>query len=190
MSESCLPVEPASRSDGLVVVALGSNLGDSAELIERAFGVLRKQASSDFRRSSVWRSAPVDCPPGSPDFLNAVCAWTAAGGDTADRLLDRLQEIERDFGRTPKRVLNEPRRLDLDIVLFGDAIRADPRLTLPHPRARLRRFVLGPLAELAPEARWPGTTSTVGELLARLGVEAGAASRIDASEAKRKSRGA
>jgi 2-amino-4-hydroxy-6-hydroxymethyldihydropteridine diphosphokinase len=76
--------------------------------------------------------------------------------------------LEKEFGRTPKKVLNEPRPLDLDLIMFGNEIRAAPELTLPHPRAHLRRFVLEPLAELAPDLLLPGQQKTVRALLSEL----------------------
>lgn len=83
-------------------------------------------------------------------------------------MLGRLQALEREFGRGPKQMLNEPRPLDLDLIVFGAERRRDPRLTLPHPRAHLRRFVLEPLNEIAPDMILPGQTKTVRQLLADL----------------------
>jgi 2-amino-4-hydroxy-6-hydroxymethyldihydropteridine diphosphokinase len=76
--------------------------------------------------------------------------------------------MEKAFGRKPKQVLNEPRPLDLDLIAFGAERRNTPELTLPHPRAHRRRFVLAPLAEIVPDLVLPGQTSTVRELLAGL----------------------
>ena len=88
-------------------------------------------------------------------------------GETPETLLQKLQEIERDFGRQPKKVLNEPRPLDLDLIAFGEEVRSTPELRLPHPRAHLRKFVLGPLAELAPDLLLPGHQLSVSALLSR-----------------------
>lgn len=151
-----------------VIVALGSNLGDSTAILQRAFQELEPLAAAGFTRSSLWRTRPVDCPPASPDFLNAACVWIPRTADTPESLLDRLQAIERRFGRRPKQVLNEPRPLDLDLIAFGQFVRSLPHLTLPHPRAHLRRFVLEPLHELAPDWVLPGTAQTVRALLSRL----------------------
>ncbi|MFM8471448.1 MAG: 2-amino-4-hydroxy-6-hydroxymethyldihydropteridine diphosphokinase, partial [Limisphaerales bacterium] len=114
------------------------------------------------------RSTPVDCPPGSPDFINAVVALTPLPRLTPESLLAELQALEREFGRQPKKVLNEARPLDLDLIAWGSEVRNTPTLTLPHPRAHLRRFVLEPLNELAPDFVLPGQTRTVAELLAGL----------------------
>lgn len=166
MSASLLqPVSDASRR---VVVALGSNLGDSVAVLREAIAQLRSLATSDFAASSLWQSTPVDCPPDSPLFVNAVVAFTPRPDETPETLLDQLQAIEKEFGRRPKVVLNEPRPLDLDLIAFGAETRSTPRLTLPHPRAHLRRFVLDPLNEIAPELILPGQSKSVRELLAEL----------------------
>lgn len=146
-------------------VALGSNLGDSRRLLEAAFQRLQDFSATPIRRSSLWRSSPVDCPPGSPDFLNAVAALKPLAGETPESLLGKLKELEVEFGRTPKAVMNEPRPLDLDLIAFGDELRNSPQLTLPHPRAHLRAFVLQPLAELAPDLKLPGMTQSVSTFL-------------------------
>lgn len=130
-------------------------------------------SSAPLLRSSLWRSAPVDCPPGSPDFINAVVALTPLPSFTPESLLAELQQLEREFGRQPKKLLNEARPLDLDLIAWGDEVRNTPALTLPHPRAHLRHFVLCPLGELAPDLVLPGQRRTVAELLAALGPATG-----------------
>jgi 2-amino-4-hydroxy-6-hydroxymethyldihydropteridine diphosphokinase len=82
--------------------------------------------------------------------------------------LEKLQALEKQFGRRPRQVRNEPRLLDLDLIAFGAEVRDTPRLTLPHPRAHQRRFVLAPLAELAPALILPGQTRSVRQLLKTL----------------------
>lgn len=149
----------------LVIVALGSNLGNARENVTRAIEQLSELSSKPLLKSSLWKSSPVDCPPGSPDFVNAVVILSARPGETPESLLGKLQAIEREFGRQTKKVMNEPRPLDLDIIAFGTQRRATRELTLPHPRAHLRRFVLEPLSEIAPELVLPGQTQTVAELL-------------------------
>src|SRR5579862_9954021 len=79
-----------------------------------------------------------------------------------------LQTLEKEFGRMPRKVLNEARPLDLDLIAFSNEMRATPELTLPHPRAHLRRFVLEPLAEIAPDLVLPGQRRAVAELLREL----------------------
>jgi 2-amino-4-hydroxy-6-hydroxymethyldihydropteridine diphosphokinase len=123
------------------------------------------------RRSSLWKSSPVDCPPGSPPFVNAAIAFEPAADETPESLLARLQAMERTAGRRKKKVLNEPRPLDLDLIAFGSETRASRRLILPHPRAHLRRFVLAPLKEIAPEFILPGQAMTIRRLLSGLKTE-------------------
>ena len=93
---------------------------------------------------------------------------TPLDGETPESLLEKLQALEVQFGRQPKVVMNESRPLDLDLIAFGDEQRQGAQLTLPHPRFHERRFVLEPMAEIAPEAILPGQTAAVAELLARL----------------------
>ena len=151
-----------------VFVALGSNLGDSPSILAEAMERLGVLSAGPVRRSSLWSTSPVDCPPGSPPFVNAVVALIPIAGETPESLLGKLKELEGEFGRRPKKVLNEPRPLDLDIVAWGNETRSTPSLTLPHPRAAQRQFVLRPLAEIAPELAWPGTGKSVTALLAKL----------------------
>lgn len=149
-------------------IALGSNLGDTAATLQSAFAELQTLSRKPIKQSSLWRSTPVDCPPDSPDFINAAAVLTPLDGETPESLLEKLQALEVQFGRQPKVVMNEPRPLDLDIIAFGGEQRQEAQLTLPHPRFQERRFVLEPLAEIAPEAILPGQSVTVAELLARL----------------------
>lgn len=152
----------------LAFISLGSNLGDSAGIVRSAFKALQPLSAAPLLTSSLWRSAPVDCPTGSSDFVNAVAAIAPRTGETPESLLHQLQKIERELGRQPKRVLNEPRILDLDLISFRSETRQTEALTLPHPRSYERRFVLEPLAELAPDLIFPGQSRTVSELLVPL----------------------
>ena len=152
----------------LVFIALGSNLGDSARIIREAMTRLEEFSASPILRSSLWQTTPLDCPPGSPMFVNAVAGLTSRADETPESLLAKLQSLEKEFGRRPKQVLNEPRALDLDLIAFGNETRNTSSLILPHPRAHLRRFVLQPLSEIAPEYVLPGQTKTISELLAAL----------------------
>lgn len=148
-----------------VIIALGSNMGDSENIIRRAMERVAEFSASPLLKSSLWQTAPVNCPPGSPPFVNAVVALVPKSGETPETLLAKLQSLEKDFGRKPKKTLNEPRPLDLDLIAFGDEVRSLPSLTLPHPRAHRRRFVLQPLCEIAPDLILPGQTQTVSELM-------------------------
>ena len=130
----------------------------------------RLQSFSDqpILKSSLWQTSPVNCPPGSPLFVNAVVGFVPHADETLESLLEKLHKLEREFGRLPKKVLNEPRLLDLDLIAFGTETRNTPDLILPHPRAHLRRFVLQPLGEIAPDLVLPGQGKTVLQLLAEL----------------------
>ena len=147
-----------------VAIALGSNLGDRRGhlrwAIEQLGGVLTRLRASTFIDTE-----PVGVPDPQPPYLNA-----AVVGETTlapEALLDRLLAIERARGRerpSPR----APRTLDLDLILYGDRVGDAPSLTVPHPRFRERRFVLEPLAALAPGWRDPVTGLTIVELLRRL----------------------
>lgn len=152
----------------LCLISLGSNLGDSADNIKRAFRALQIHSLLPIRKSSLWQSTPVDCPPDSPDFINAAAAFVPLENETPESLLLKLQQIEIQFGRQPKTVLNEPRALDLDLITFKNEIHTSESLTLPHPRFHQRRFVLEPLMEITPHAILPGQTQTIAKLLAAL----------------------
>jgi 2-amino-4-hydroxy-6-hydroxymethyldihydropteridine diphosphokinase len=142
-----------------VAIALGSNLGDRDAHLR--FAVSRLSALVSGLRVSRWyETDPVGVGP-QPRFLNG-----AAVGDTIRsprELLDELLAIERARGREHP-FPGAARPLDLDLVLFGDVTLNEPGLELPHPRFRDRRFVLEPLAEIAPDLRDPVTGRTVGEL--------------------------
>jgi 2-amino-4-hydroxy-6-hydroxymethyldihydropteridine diphosphokinase len=152
----------------MVFVALGSNLGDSRHIILEAMARLQNLSGQPMLKSSLWQTSPVNCPPGSPMFVNAVVGLEPCEGETPESLLQKLRHLEKEFGRHAKKVLNEPRPLDLDLIAFGSEIRNIPELILPHPRAHQRQFVLQPLSEIAPELVLPGQGKTVGQLLAGL----------------------
>ena len=151
-----------------VIVAVGSNQGDPSRNVLRVFELLREISDQPIRTSSLWETAPVDCPPGSPRFINAVVVLVPRVGETPESLLRKMQTIERQFGRQPKKALNEPRPIDLDLIAFGKETRSTPELLLPHPRAHLREFVLGPLSEIAPDLILPDQELSVATLLSRL----------------------
>src|ERR1041384_4243138 len=119
-------------------IALGSNLGDSVRNVRHAMQRLEEFSTTPLKKSSLWKTIPIDCPPGSPTFVNAVVGLTPRADETPESLLAKLQALEKEFGRQPKKVLNEPRPLDLDLIAFGTETRNTPSLTLPHPRAHER----------------------------------------------------
>jgi 2-amino-4-hydroxy-6-hydroxymethyldihydropteridine diphosphokinase len=100
--------------------------------------------------------------------VNAVVGLVPRASETPESLLQKLRALEKEFRRPPKKVLNEPRPLDLDLIAFGTETRNSPELILPHPRAHLRRFVLQPLSEIAPDFILPGQSKTIFQLLAEL----------------------
>ena len=157
-----------SEVSAFAFVALGSNLGDSRRIILDAMAWLQNFSSLPILKSSPWQTSPVNCPPDSPPFVNAVVGLVTRAGETPESLLQKLLVLEKEFGRRSKKVLNEPRPLDLDLIAFGTETRNAPDLVLPHPRAHLRRFVLQPLGEIAPDLILPGQSRTVSELLAEL----------------------
>jgi 2-amino-4-hydroxy-6-hydroxymethyldihydropteridine diphosphokinase len=159
---------PGERLSDAAIIALGSNLGDSKQILHQALVRLSEMSRFQLLSSGVYKSEPVDCPPGSPPFLNAVTALVPAEGETPESLLSTLQRLEEEFGRPPKKVMNEPRPLDLDLIAFGQERRNTSLLKLPHPRAHRRSFVLLPLSEIAPDLVLPGQTSTAMELLGSL----------------------
>jgi 2-amino-4-hydroxy-6-hydroxymethyldihydropteridine diphosphokinase len=156
----------------LVAIALGSNLGDRRAHLD--FAVSRLNSILNKLRVSSYRDTdPVGVPGQQPPFLNA-----AAVGETelgARELLESLLAIERERGRE-RPFPGAARTLDLDLVLYGDLVTGDPVLTVPHPRFRERRFVLEPLAEVAPDLIDPVSGLSVAELLQRLGASAGSTS--------------
>ncbi|WP_093288616.1 2-amino-4-hydroxy-6-hydroxymethyldihydropteridine diphosphokinase [Verrucomicrobium sp. GAS474] len=150
-------------------IAIGSNLGDRAAAVARAFAFLARLSPGHCLCSPVYETAPVDCPPGSGGFLNAAAEIDFAG--SPGELLARLHEHERSEGRGREggeKERNAPRAIDLDILYFGDRTIDEAGLVIPHPRMKGRRFVMEPLAAIVPGLIFPGETRTVGEILGDL----------------------
>jgi 2-amino-4-hydroxy-6-hydroxymethyldihydropteridine diphosphokinase len=146
-----------------VFVGLGSNLGDRAGHL--LLGVRGMMAAGCIvrRLSSVYETEPVGVDHDQPPYLNMVAEL---GGrlPPPEQLLARLLRIEYACGRRRERP-KAARTLDLDLLIYGDERRETQYLTLPHPRLPLRRFVLAPLAEIAPELRHPAGGQTMSHLL-------------------------
>lgn len=147
-------------------IGLGANLGDRERNIRDALACLDAEPQVRVTKvSSLLENPAVGGPADAPPFLNAVARLETALA--AEPLLHRLLEIERRLGRTRERKW-EPRAIDLDLLLYGDQILRSPGLMVPHPLMHERRFVLGPLAEIAPEVVHPVLKLTAAELLRRL----------------------
>ncbi|MEO7297390.1 MAG: 2-amino-4-hydroxy-6-hydroxymethyldihydropteridine diphosphokinase, partial [Verrucomicrobiota bacterium] len=116
----------------IAFIALGSNLGNSREIINNAMKCLQEFSAKPLLKSSLWRTTPVECAPDSPAFVNAVVGLIPFPNETPESLLEKLQRLEKEFGRQPKKVLNEARPLDLDLIAFGAETCSSEKLVLPH----------------------------------------------------------
>lgn len=147
----------------IIFLSLGSNLGDREANLRAAIAALGDAGVRVRRVSSLYETEPVDFLE-QPWFLN--CAVEGETELNPPELLRALREIEARMG-SKKLTAKGPRIIDMDILLYGEETINTPDLQVPHPRMRLRRFVLVPLAEIAPELRHPSWSGTVSDLLAR-----------------------
>ncbi len=171
---SSASVAPNARDAFTAYVALGSNLGDSINVMKRASDLIETlDGVTRVKRSSLYRSQAIGTWVAQPDYLNAVlqvettlpCAvfWQS------------LAAIEASLGRVRTRERNAARTIDIDLLLYGDVELATDALTVPHPRLTTRAFVVFPLLELAPDIKIPGkgslqhfTTTVASQIISRL----------------------
>ncbi len=161
----CSVLQTDAHTRRRTALALGSNSGDRLGFLERACDCLAA-LFGELWLSQVYETEPVGCPPGSPAFLNACVEILTDMPPT--ELLRRCREIEEKLGRARHGIYGEPRTCDIDLIYSGEMVLTTPELTLPHPRAHERRFVLQPLCDIDPEVVLPGQRATVRELLAAL----------------------
>lgn len=156
-----MAVDGLSETMARAFLGLGSNLGDRQRLIEEALHLLNHRVGRLLVTSSYYETQPAGGPPGQPLFLNAVALVETTLPPRA--LLKSCQLIENQLGRV-RTVRWEPRTIDIDILLYDDLLLKTDDLEIPHPRLAVRRFVLEPLAEIAPWAVHPHFRKSVGDL--------------------------
>ncbi|HWK30719.1 MAG TPA: 2-amino-4-hydroxy-6-hydroxymethyldihydropteridine diphosphokinase [Terriglobales bacterium] len=148
---------------------MGSNLGDRESSLRHALELLRERAGSIVATSSFYETDPVGFIQ-QPKFINAVARLETTL--LPEKLMETLLAIERELGRDRSATIPKgPRTIDLDLLLYDDRIIDSPALTVPHPAMHERRFVLAPLAEIAPNAVHPVLKRTARELLAGLNLQ-------------------
>jgi len=141
---------------------LGSNLGDRIYLIDKAIDLIKYQIGSNIKTSSVYSTEPWGTQNPLP-YLNAAISLMTS--ETVEVVLKKIMSIEKKLGRKRDGSLNAPRTIDIDIIFYENLIIKRKKLTIPHPRMHLRRFVLVPLNEIEPDFIHPEFKLSVGELL-------------------------
>lgn len=161
-------MEQSTQPFRAVFIALGSNLGNPEANLKAAVQALRQSpALENVRASRFTRTSPVGPIRDQPDFLNGVVAAQSAW--EPERLLGHLHALEATLGlERQKKIRQGPRLIDLDLLIVGELVCHSNTLTLPHPRMTERRFVLEPLAQLAPAFRHPVSGQTISALLEAL----------------------
>ena len=149
-----------------IYIGLGSNLGDRAGNLLLTIRAMTDAGLFVTRLSRIYETEAVETFP-QPPFLNMVAELSVDSLTNPAHLMNRLLEVERSLGRT-RDIAKGPRTIDLDLLLYGTETCDTPTLTLPHARLHRRRFVLVPLAELAPQLVHPRLNQTMAELLEKL----------------------
>lgn len=144
---------------------MGANLGNRLETLETVCEVMRRTFGS-IKRSHIYETEPVDCPDGSPAFLN-LCLEVQTNMP-AHSLLQFCLGLEAELGRERHGIINAPRTCDIDLLYCGEEIIRTPQLTIPHPRLHQRAFVLKPLCDIAADFILPDQTLPVCQLLDQL----------------------
>ena len=147
-----------------VVLALGSNLGDSEAILRLASEELSLFSKTDLIASSIWRSRPEGFAKDVPEFFNAVVYITVE--ISPETLLDEVLLLERKLGRLREKKIHQysSRSIDIDIIDYGGLVYSSNRLVLPHPRAHTRQFVLRPLIEIKPGFCFPNISHSLNQL--------------------------
>ncbi len=153
----------ADRNKHVAYVGVGSNMGNREKNIAAALNALESTRGINVTKASgLYETEPVGGPPGQDSFINAVVRVETTL--TSRRLLEVCLNIEDSLGRK-RSVRWGPRTIDLDLLSFDDEIRASAKLMLPHPQMHTRRFVMEPLAEIAPDFVHPTLEQTAAEIL-------------------------
>lgn len=150
-----------------IVLSLGSNLGDRIEnLVQARHALAHLPQTRVLASSPVYASDPVDCAPGSPEFLNAVVIL--ASDLDVRSFFNAMRQIEARLGRERGTDRHAARSIDIDLICWGARIIDEPDLQIPHPRAHIRRFVCQPLADVRPSLVLPGQHEDMRTILAGL----------------------
>jgi 2-amino-4-hydroxy-6-hydroxymethyldihydropteridine diphosphokinase len=150
-------------------IALGTNIEPREAHIREAWERLAALSTTPMLKSPIYETAPVDCPPGSPAFLNGVVEITT--NLDPHKLFTKLQQAEVEMGRPSERARNSPRTIDLDLLYCDSIMINSEKLILPHPRIAERLFVLRPLADIRPDLTLPDFTENVKQIFERIFVE-------------------